>query len=50
MSQATEMVARIIKTEDESGLAECISLYKQCPVEKRIYLNRIISEYLHAVR
>ena len=35
---------------EEIGLAECISLFKQCPIDKRQYLNRIISEYINAFR
>lgn len=35
---------------EEQGLAEGISLLKSCPVQKRSYLNRIISEYNRALK
>lgn len=35
---------------EELGLAEGISLLKSCPVQKRSYLNRIISEYNRALK
>lgn len=35
---------------EEQGLAEGISLLRTCPVQKRSYLNRIISEYNRALK
>lgn len=35
---------------EEEGLDEYISLFKQCPKEKRIYLKKISSEFVHAVQ
>lgn len=36
-------------TFEEDGLNEYISLFKQCPKEKRKYLDRISSEFVRAV-
>ena len=35
---------------EKQGLAEGISLLKNCPAHKRSYLNRIISEYNRALK
>ena len=34
---------------EEPGIAEYISLYKQCPVDKRTYLLAIVSEFNQAM-
>lgn len=36
--------------DNEEGLDEYISLFKQCPKNKRSYLNKISSEFVHAVQ
>lgn len=37
-------------SKEDQGLSESISLIKKCPPEKRHHLNRIISEFIHAIK
>ncbi len=37
-------------SKEDLKLSESISLIKKCPLEKRQYLNKIISEFIHAMK